>query len=164
MAFLFADWLKEQRGIRNLSQAQLSELTDGEISQNTISSWENNKTIPSIRNIAVIAHSLQMSLSNIPWDYIDFGVSFEKEEPQCLRERFSLYDLPQADSLKTFDGKVYELKGFVGIERDSGQVEHVTNLYYRTRTVVSNSMILAKRKNVEDELMVVKRKKKVKSQ
>lgn len=161
MTFLFADWLREQREIRKLSQDQLSELTNGEISQNTISSWENSKTIPSIRNIAVIAHSLQMSLSNIPWDYIDFGVP--NESHSIVKERFSLYDLPAADSLKTFEGKVYELKGFVGIEKDSGQVEHVTDLYYRTRTVVSNSTILAKRKNINDELTKVKRKKKVKN-
>ena len=73
-----------------------------------------------------------------------------------MRERFGLYDLPSASAVKTFEGKVYELKGFVGIEKDTGEIKHITDLYYRTKTVVSESSVLAKRKKENDELVKVK--------
>ena len=74
-------------------------------------------------------------------------------------ERMSLYELPTNDSLRTFEGRTYELKGFVGVEKDSGEVEQVTNLYYRARTVVKNNQVTAKRKNESDELKKIKPKK-----
>ncbi|OES43379.1 hypothetical protein BA724_14090 [Domibacillus iocasae] len=74
-------------------------------------------------------------------------------------ESLSLYELPTCDSVKTFEGKTYKLKGFMGIEQSSGEVEHVSELYYRTRTVVTNNCVVAKRKNVNDELQKIKGKK-----
>ncbi|OGX77808.1 hypothetical protein A6395_15380 [Exiguobacterium sp. SH31] len=70
-------------------------------------------------------------------------------------------ELPQADSVRTFDGKTYELHGFLGIERESGEAVQLTQLYYRIRTVVSDSHVLAKRKNPDDELVHVKKRKNV---
>ncbi|MFO7317164.1 MAG: hypothetical protein C0P75_008920 [Bacilli bacterium] len=74
-------------------------------------------------------------------------------------ERMSLYELPANDSIRTFEGKTYELKGFVGIEKETGEIEKVTELYYRARTVVKNNHVIAKRKNETDELKKVKPKK-----
>lgn len=79
-----------------------------------------------------------------------------------MAERFYLYDLASASSLKTFEGKTYELKGAIGVDKDSGDVRHITDLYYRTRSVISDKRLLAKRKNVNDELVKVNGIKKVK--
>lgn len=79
-----------------------------------------------------------------------------------MAERFCLYDLASASSVKTFEGKIYRLKGYLGIEQDSGEVRYISDLYYRTRSVVSDKQLLAKRKRPEDELLKVKGFKKVK--
>nr|WP_328822953.1 hypothetical protein [Planococcus soli] len=79
-----------------------------------------------------------------------------------MTERFHLYDLATASSLKTFEGKTYELKGAVGVEKDSGEVRHIADLYYRTRSVISDKRLLAKRKNAHEELLRVNGIKKVK--
>lgn len=79
-----------------------------------------------------------------------------------MAERFFLYDLASASSLKTFEGKTYELKGAVGIEKDSGDIRHITDLYYRTRSVISDKRLLAKRKHATDDLLKVNGVKKVK--
>ncbi len=155
MPYYFGDWIREQRQIFQLSQADLSTRTDNKIKQSTISMWERREILtPSLRNIWTIAQSLGIPLSNIPWDYLDFGFDNEQES-RCngVKERFSLYDLPKATSLRTFDGETYELKGFIGIEKESGEVKHITDLYYRTRTVVSDSKVLAKRKGEDSELV-----------
>jgi len=47
----------------------------------------------------------------------------------------------------------------VGIEKETGEIEKVTELYYRARTVVKNNHVIAKRKNETDELKKVKPKK-----
>lgn len=79
-----------------------------------------------------------------------------------MAERFYLYELASASSLKTFEGKTYELKGAVGVEKESGEVRHIADLYYRTRSVISDKQLLAKRKNAHDELLKVNGIKKVK--
>lgn len=79
-----------------------------------------------------------------------------------MAERFYLYDLASASSLKTFEGKTYELKGAVGVERESGDVLRIADLYYRTRSVVSDKRLLAKRKNANEELIKVSGIKKIK--
>ncbi|ANU28585.1 hypothetical protein I858_016520 (plasmid) [Planococcus versutus] len=79
-----------------------------------------------------------------------------------MAERFYLYDLASASSLKTFEGKTYELKGAVGVEKESGDVRHITDLYYRTRSVISEKRLLAKRKNQHDDLMKIAGIKKIK--
>lgn len=157
MPFYFGDWIKEQRQIFGLSQTELSLKTDKKITQSTISMWERKEIrTPSIRNIWTITHSLGIPLSNVPWCYLDLG--FNDDETRCckVKERFGLYDLPSASAVKTFEGKVYELKGFVGIEKDTGEIKHITDLYYRTKTVVSESSVLAKRKKESDDLVKVK--------
>lgn len=85
-------------------------------------------------------------------------------EARCnlMAERFYLYDLASASSLKTFEGKTYEIKGAIAVEKDSGEVRHIADLYYRTRSVIFNKRLLAKRKNAHDELLRVNGVKKVK--
>lgn len=165
MPYYFGDWIKEQRQILQISQAELSDKTNNVVKQSTISMWESGEIrTPSLRNIWTIAKSLGIPLSNVPWDYLDFGFDNDVGETRCngVKERFSLYDLPKATSLRTFEGETYELKGFIGIEKESGEVRHITDLYYRTRTVVSDSKLLAKRKGENSELIKTKVRKKVK--
>ncbi|RKD26517.1 hypothetical protein BEP19_16770 [Ammoniphilus oxalaticus] len=69
-----------------------------------------------------------------------------------MGQRFRLYDLPRANSVKTFEGEVYRVVGSIGIEKESGEVRHITDLYYRAKTVVSQTKIVAKRKHAEEEL------------
>lgn len=156
-SFYFGDWIKEQREIFGLSQAELSSLTNNRIKQSTISMWESKEVLtPSIRNIWSITNALGIPLSNVPWNYLDLGFK-DEDGARCerVKERFRLYDLPNANSVKTFEGKTYDLIGSVGIEQDSGEIKHVTDLYYRAKTVVSDSKILARRKTVNDELTLV---------
>lgn len=165
LPYYFGDWIKEQRQILQISQADLAIRTNNTIKQSTISMWENREIkTPSLRSIWRVAKSLGIPLSNVPWDYIEFDFEDEKVESRCdgVKERFSLYDLPKATSLRTFEGETYELKGFIGIEKESGEVRHITDLYYRTRTVVSDSKVLAKRKGGNSELIKTKVRKKVK--
>lgn len=165
MPYYFGDWIKEQRQILQISQAELSDKTNNVVKQSTISMWESGEIrTPSLRNIWTIAKSLGIPLSNVPWDYLDFGFDNDVGKTRCngVKERFSLYDLPKATSLRTFEGETYELKGFIGIEKESGEVRHITDLYYRTRTVVSDSKVLAKRKGENSELIKTKVRKKVK--
>lgn len=160
--FYFGDWIKEQRDIYGLSQAKLSGLTNGKIKQSTISMWESREVLtPSIHNIWSITNALGIPLSNVPWDYLDFN----ENEKGCVivKERFRLYDLPNANSVRTFEGNTYDLIGSVGIEKATGEVRHVTDLYYRAKTVVSDSKILARRKNEDAELIFVDAEKRKKS-
>lgn len=164
MNFYFGDWILEQRKIRGLSQTALVSLTNHQIPQSTISSWERKEILtPSIKNIWIISNALNVPLSDIPWNYLNLGFSEEKTGGCVVKEKFSLYELPTASSVKTFDGKIYELKGFVGVERETGEIKHITDLYYRTRTVVADSKILAKRKKQDEDLVKVKREKKIKA-
>lgn len=165
MPYYFGDWIREQRTILQISQAELSNKTNNVVKQSTISMWESGEIrAPSLRNIWTIAKSLGIPLSNIPWDYLDFGFD-DDVGTRCngVKERFSLYELPKAESVRTFDGKTYKLKGFIGVEQESGEVKHITDLYYRTRTVVSDSKVLAKRKGKDSELMKVEIEKKLKA-
>lgn len=159
-SFYFGDWIREQREIFGLSQADLSSKTNNRIKQSTISMWESKEILtPSIRNIWTITNALGIPLSNVPWNYLDLGFK-DEDESRCgiVKERFRLYDLPNANSVRTFEGKTYDLIGSVGIEKDSGEIEHVTDLYYRAKTVVSDSKILARRKTVDEELVLVDEK------
>lgn len=163
--FYFGDWIKEQREIFGLSQAELSSLTNNRIKQSTISMWENKEVLtPSIRNIWTVTNVLGIQLSNVPWSYLDLGFK-DDEESRCeiVKERFGLYDLPKANSVRTFEGKTYDLIGSVGVEKESGEIRHVTDLYYRAKTVVSDSKILARRKTIDEELLLVSEEKRKKS-
>lgn len=147
------NWIKQEREKRELTQAHVS---DGiGLSQGTISLWENNKSIPSIVDLYKIAACFGMtSLQEIPFDKLEI-----QKGDGLKMESLRLYELPSCDSVKTFEGKTYELKGFMGVEKSSGEVEHVSELYYRTRTVVTNNCVVAKRKNENDELQKIQSKK-----
>lgn len=166
--YFFGDWLKEQRKRFNLTQKELSFETKGEISQSMISMWENREVeIPSLNNILKIIKALNMSLNSVPFNH--FKITTKKESyfqrGDDLTERFSLYEVPsKADTVKTFCGKIYKVKGFLCVETTTGEVKHITDLYYDVRSVVDEkSMLTAKRKNKEDELRKLKKAKRVKS-
>lgn len=155
---LLGDWLKKEREKRNITQFEVAETVG--VSQAKVSFWENNKSLPSIFDLYKFSGLIGLySLADIPFEKLEF------DKGDVVMERMSLYELPTNDSIRTFEGRTYELKGFVGIERDSGDVEQVTELYYRARTVVKNKQVTAKRKNANDELKKIKPKKiKVKAQ
>jgi transcriptional regulator with XRE-family HTH domain len=149
---LLGDWLKKEREKRNITQFDVAETVG--VSQAKVSFWENNKSLPSILDLYKFSSLIGLcSLAEIPFEKLDFN------KGDVVMERMSLYELPTNDSIRTFEGRTYELKGFLGVEKDSGEVEQVTNLYYRARTVVKNNQVTAKRKNESDELKKIKPKK-----
>lgn len=77
------------------------------------------------------------------------------------KKRLSHVDLSsKANSIKTFDNEIYELKGSLAVNMESGDVETVADIYYRVRTAVnSHKDIIAKRKHSDDELCTYSRKK-----
>lgn len=160
--YYFGDWIKEQRESAGLTQKKLAERTGNKITQSTISMWERREiAVPSIQNVLIIVKAFNLTLRSVPFDH--FNLSLEKTGNKIVykgcekvKERFSLYELTTATSLKTFEGKTYELKGFVGVEQSTGEVKHITDLYYNARTVARESEFLAKRKKENDELMKVK--------
>jgi transcriptional regulator with XRE-family HTH domain len=156
------EWIRDQRIERGLSQLQLAMLANNEISQSAISQYERQEIKePSLKNIFALSKALDISFKDFPWDII--CSELEKTGDGNLgKEKFGLYDLPTADSVRTFEGKTYNLVGFIGIECDTGDTQHVTDLYYRTRTVVADSRVLAKRKNINEDLIRVKKGKRVK--
>lgn len=160
--YYFGDWIKEQRELAKLTQKELSEKTNGKITQSTISMWERKDIkIPSVQNILIIVEALNVSLRSVPFDHFILNVSNEKNKKDgkgrdIVKERFSLYELTNASSLKTFKGETYNLKGFIGIEQDTGEVRNITELYYNARTVAKKDEFLAKRKKETDELVKVK--------
>ena len=126
--------------------------------------WENKEIeIPSINNIMVIIEALGLSLRSVPFDHfhITKNENVPTQRSDRVSERFSLYEMPTASSVKTFCGKVYQIKGFVGVETKSGEVKHVTDLYYSTRSVAKEEKLIAKRKNKTDELTKLKKEKKI---
>lgn len=158
-SYYFGDWIKEQRHSAGITQQELAEKTKLKVTQGTISMWERKEiAIPSIRNILLIVEALDLTLRSVPFDHFDLSLGKNRVEKGSveMKERFSLYELPTASSLRTFEGEIYELKGFVGIERTSGEVKHITDLYYNTKTVARENEFLAKRKSIDDELIKVK--------
>jgi len=75
------------------------------------------------------------------------------------KKRFAFYDISSsnAKSVRTFDKKVYNLKGTVAIEARTGNVEKVADIYYRVRSVMDTKhKVIAKRKNEDDELQTIR--------
>ena len=153
----FGDWLKIERRKRNITQKEMCEKLS--IAQSTLSNWENNKVAPPANVLDQLLDLLDLKRREMP-DSIFFKKRNESKGDYIM-EKMSLYELPTHDSVKTFEGKTYKLNGFVGVETSSGEVEPVTELYYRTRTVVSENKVIAKRKNEEDELKKIKNAKKI---
>lgn len=166
--YFFGDWLKEQRKEFDLTQKELSDKTNNRISQSVISTWENKEIeIPSLNNILIILEALELNFNAVPFNHFKLEkdkVSTLPNGSDKLPKRFSLYDLPkEAESVKTFCGKTYKVKGFLGVETTTGELKHITDLYYDVRSIIDDEKKLtAKRKNKQDELVRVKRKKKVK--
>lgn len=78
-------------------------------------------------------------------------------------KRLAYYDISSsnAQSVKTFDGKTYKLRGAVAVDNKTGNIERVAEIYYRIRSVIDESQkVIAKRRTKDDELKVVYRKKK----
>ncbi|MEK5204969.1 hypothetical protein NST55_27230 [Bacillus sp. FSL R10-2789] len=76
-------------------------------------------------------------------------------------QRLTFYDIAasQAHSVKTFDGKTYELKGTIAIENNTGGIENVAQIYYQVRSVRDEHQnLIAKRKHKQAELVAVRQK------
>lgn len=153
----FGDWLKIERKKKKVTQKEMCERLD--IAQSTLSNWENNKVAPPVNVLDQLLSSLELKRKEMP-DSVFFKKRNESKG-DAIMEKMSLYELPTHDSIKTFEGKTYKIHGFVGVETSSGEVEPVTELYYRTRTVVSENKVIAKRKNENDELKKMKKLKKL---
>lgn len=168
--YFFGDWLKEQRKKLNLTQKDLSLKTNNEISQSVISTWENKSVdIPSINNIMKVVKALDLSLQSVPFEHFYFAEKGDNDSyvlRSDILERFGLYELPnKAKSVKTFCGKTYEVKGFVGVESETGEIKNIADLYYNVRSVMDkDNMLSAKRKNKNDELTKLKKRKKIKNE
>lgn len=117
--YRFGEWLRRERLEHGWSQVELAEKTYGEISQAAISAYERNRSLPSILDVQILATACEQRLGSIPWD--DFDLSMEKKRNwlNLKQERFDLAELPHADSVRTFDGKIYQLHGRIAIEQES---------------------------------------------
>lgn len=153
--YRFGEWLRRERLEHGWSQVELAERTYGEISQAAISAYERSRSIPSILDVKILATACEQTLGSIPWDEFDLRMEKKRNWSHLKQERFDLAELPLADSVRTFDGKTYKLCGRIGIELESKKVEEISKLYYRTRTVVADNCVIAKRKQLQSELLHV---------
>lgn len=70
---------------------------------------------------------------------------------------YEIASIKKAHGLKTFDGKTYELKGAVAIENKTGEIQSIAQIYYQVRSIVDGKKnLIAKRKNLDSELVTVK--------
>ncbi|MEK4566975.1 hypothetical protein MKX54_20060 [Alkalihalobacillus sp. FSL R5-0424] len=61
-----------------------------------------------------------------------------------------------ASTIKTFDGRVWKVKGVIGIEDGSGKKKHIAELYYHIASMRDRkSKTIAKRKNKSLPLVVM---------
>ncbi|MGG3801901.1 hypothetical protein ABET39_22900 [Metabacillus fastidiosus] len=70
-------------------------------------------------------------------------------------KRLPVYALSSSigNSVKTFDGKMYLLKGAIAVESNTGEIKRVADIYYRVRSIVDEKHnVVAKRKHEHDEL------------
>lgn len=74
-----------------------------------------------------------------------------------LKTHFTFYDISsQADTIKTFEGKRYDVHGLWAVDRN-GHVEKLANIYYRIRTVKDvHFRTIAKRRNPKSDLQQVR--------
>ena len=67
--------------------------------------------------------------------------------------------LHRANSVKTFDNQIYELKGTLAVDKSNGDIQKVADVYYRVRTAKDKSKdVIAKRKHTEGELVSFRKK------
>lgn len=82
--FTLGYWLKVKRLDAGMSQKRLSEkileMTGRRIPQTTISSWEKEKSIPSLSIVFLIVNALGISVLDIPWSQLDFKEEIDKNE------------------------------------------------------------------------------------
>lgn len=79
------------------------------------------------------------------------------------KKRLSYFDIASsaAESVKTFDGKTYSLKGALAVEKQTGEIKRVAEIYYRVRSVRDEKHnIIAKRKQEDGELVAIPKTKK----
>ncbi len=157
--YRFGEWLRRERLEHGWSQVELSEKTCGEVSQAAISAYERNRSLPSITDVQLLATACKKTLGSIPWDEFDLRVEKKRNWSNLKQERFDLAELPLAESVRTFDGKTYQLHGRIAIEQESKETKEIAQLYYRIRTVVGENQVIAKRKHPDDELIHVSRRK-----
>lgn len=61
----FAERLRELRGEKHLSQAQLSKALNGKISSTAIAQWELDQTVPNLNAVILLARFFGVSLDYI---------------------------------------------------------------------------------------------------
>ncbi|WP_368915888.1 multiprotein-bridging factor 1 family protein [Exiguobacterium acetylicum] len=157
--YRFGEWLRRERLEHGWSQVKLAKKTYGEPSQAAISAYERNRSLPSILDVQILATAREQTLGSIPWDEFDLRMEKKRNWSHLKHERFDLTELPLADSVRTFDGKTYKLHGHIAIEQESKETQEISQIYYRIRTVVGESQVIAKRKHSNDELIHVSRRK-----
>ncbi|WP_313491454.1 helix-turn-helix transcriptional regulator [Exiguobacterium sp.] len=153
--YRFGEWLRRERLEHGWSQVKLA----GETSQAAISDYERNRSLPSILDVQILATSREQTLGSIPCDEFDLRTEKKRNWSNLKQERFDLAELPLADSVRTFDGKIYQLHGRIAIEQESKETQEISQLYYRIRTVVGENQVIAKRKHPDDELIHVSSRK-----
>lgn len=140
------NWIKLKRVERNLTQQEVSQRIS--VTQSTLSAWERDKLKPNLDQLIVLLDFFDLSLEDVP-------AKFLKKKGADRMKRVSVHELAVvADSVRTFGGQEYQLKGTLAFS-DNGEVEKAVNIYYSARTVVKDNKVVAKRKNKEDELTFV---------
>ena len=62
---MFQDKLKQKREELSLSQEQLGELINAEISRQSISKWESGESYPTVDKLLILAAKLNLSLDEL---------------------------------------------------------------------------------------------------
>ena len=104
-------WIQNERKKRYPSQKKFAEALN--VSQGSVSLWENNKTVPSVLTLQAIVQDFNMSLLYTPLD---------NEILSENRETLNFYEFDN-EQLVTVEGKVNRLKGFIGITLTSNEIE-----------------------------------------
>lgn len=148
-ASTIGEWIRDKRKEKGLSQKALADLdSTGVIKQSTISSYEGNKVKDvTIFKIVRIGRLLGINPRDLPWELI------ELDSLQDDNDRIGMYELPkEANTVKLFNGKIYQIEGFLGREMESGDVKNISEIYYHVRSAAKDGKLCAKRKQPNDEL------------
>lgn len=69
---------------------------------------------------------------------------------------YELAVIADGGTARTFSKEIYQIRGVVARNIETGEVVKLSNLYYEIRTVMNrNRKVVAKRKNQSDELIRV---------
>lgn len=70
-------------------------------------------------------------------------------QPKAKEELAFYHIATVADTVKTFDGRIWKVKGIVGVHDETGTREHLAELFYQISTIKNTEKrTIAKRKRV----------------